>query len=459
MTAVSSTAARLRAPLLALLVFVTVLAVGAGHVVAKPTTTHHARHRAAPACAKAGHRSRARCRARTRKASHPSRRRTAVKTTKRATSAAPKKSQAPTRTTAAAPKKTPSPTRTTPAAPTTTPTKTTAGKPAGSTTPTLSVTTPLTTTPSDSSPQATPFAPTSVWNQALASDSPLDPQSATYVSNLLSQISSAGLWMNTYQYSTPVFTVPGNQPTVTVKLDTASSPQATLLRASWLQVPIPANARPAAGSDEHMVVYQPSTDTMWEFWKMTLQSDGWHAQWGGTMNNVSTNPGYFTSPGPSNWGATASSLPLLGGLIRPSELAAGHIDHAIALAIPNTQTQYFTWPAQRTDGNIYSTTAIPEGQRFRLDPSLDLSTIPMSPLVRMIAVAAQKYGMIVRDKSGSVTLYAEDTTAEGLPNPYYGSTGWFRGQSVNNLLAAFPWADLEALQDTMSCCWQKPYPG
>jgi hypothetical protein len=80
----------------------------------------------------------------------------------------------------------------------------------------------------------------------------------------------------------------------------------------------------------------------------------------------------------------------------------------------------------------------------------------MSPLVRMIAVAAQKYGMIVRDKSGSVTVYGEDTTAEGLPNPYYGSTGWFQGQSVNNLLAAFPWADLQAVSDTMSCCWQKP---
>ena len=304
-----------------------------------------------------------------------------------------------------------------------------------------------------------PFAPTSVWNQALPSDAALDPQSSTYVSGLLSQISSAGLWMNTYQYSTPVFTVSAGQPTVTVKLDTASSPQATALRASWLQVPIPADAEAASSSDEHMVVYQPSTDRMWEFWKMTLESDGWHAQWGGTMNSVSTNPGYFTSPGPSNWGATASSLPLLGGLIRPSELAAGHIDHAIALAIPNTRAQYFTWPAQRTDGNVYSTTAIPEGQRFRLDPNLALSTIPMSPLVRMIAVAAQKYGMILRDKSGSVTLYGEDTTAEGVPNPYYGSTAWFRGQSVSNLLAAFPWADLEALRDTMNCCWQKPYAG
>jgi hypothetical protein len=431
-----SVLARRRTLLLALLALLSVLAFGAGHAVAKPTAAHRAVRHAVKTCGKAGHRSR--CRTRKAKA---------------------KKAPARTRATAAKPKTTAAPTKTAPTKTAPAPTKTTAAKPAGSTSPTLTATTPLTTTAADSSPQATPFAPTSVWNQALPSYEPLDAQSTTYVSNLLSQISSAGLWMNTYQYSSPVFTVPAGQPTVAVKLDTPSSPQATLLRQSWQQVPIPPNAKAAAGSDEHMVVYQPSTDTMWEFWKMTLQGDGWHAQWGGTMNNVSTNPGYFTSPGPSNWGATASSLPLMGGLIRPSELAAGHIDHAIAIAIPNTRAQYFAWPAQRTDGNVYSTTAIPEGQRFRLDPNLDLSTIPMSPLVRMIAVAAQKYGMIVRDKSGSVTLYGEDTTAEGVTNPYFGATGWFRGQSVGTLLAAFPWVDLQAVPDTMSCCWQLPYPG
>ena len=103
-----------------------------------------------------------------------------------------------------------------------------------------------------------------------------------------------------------------------------------------------------------------------------------------------------------------------------------------------------------------STTAIPEGQRFRLDPSLNLSAISMSPLVRMIAVAAQKYGMIVRDKSGSVTVYGEDTSDEGLPDPYYGPNGWYQNQYVSNLLKAFPWSRLEALQDAMACCWQKP---
>jgi hypothetical protein len=434
MIAVPSPSARRRALLFALLALAAVMALGAGHAVAKTRTTQRARRHAGPGCAKTAHRSRSRSRARCRpkaaKPSHASARRKPTKTTKR---------------TATTPKKTSAPTHTTPQAPTTAPAST-----PSPVSPTAPVTTPI------ASPQATPFAPTSVWNQALSDDAALDSQSPAYVSDLLSQIASAGLWMNTYQYSTPVFTVPADQPNVIVKLDTASSPQATALRATWLQVPIPSNAKAAAGTDEHMVISQPSTDRMWEFWKMARQSDGWHAQWGGSMNNASTNPGYFTSPGPSNWGATATSLPLLGGLIRPAELASGHIDHAIAIAIPQTRAQYFTWPAQRTDGQVYSTTAIPEGQRFRLDPSLNLSAIPMSPMVRMIAVAAQKYGMIVRDKSGSVTLYGEDTSDEGLPNPYYGPSGWFQNRYVSTLLQAFPWSHLEALQDTMSCCWQKP---
>ena len=432
MTPVSSTITRVRTRLLTLaaLAALTGLAAAAP-AMATQAAAHVARHHAA----------------RHAKPKRPTKRRTVVKKIRARKPKAAKPSK-----TASAPKRT----VTRPVSATATPAQPIAAPSTTTTTPTLSTTAPLTATTA-SPAQPTIFSLTSVWNQPLADDAALDPQSSTYVSDLLSQVSSYGLWMNTYQYSTPVYTVPADQPTVSVKLDTSPSPQATALRASWQQqVPIPPNAKAAAGTDEHMVIYQPSTDRMWEFWKMTQQADGWHAQWGGSMDDVSTNPGYFTSPTPSNWGATATSLPLLGGLIRPSELAAGHIDHAIAMAIPNARAQYFTWPAQRTDGQVSSATAIPEGQRFRLDPTLDLGTIPMSPLVRMIAVAAQKYGMIVRDKSGSVTLYGEDTTAEGLPNPYYGSTGWFQGQYVNNLLKAFPWAHLEALQDTMSCCWQKP---
>lgn len=300
-------------------------------------------------------------------------------------------------------------------------------------------------------PQATPFAPTSVWNQALASNAPLDHNSQTYVSDLLQQVTQDGTWMNTYAYSSPIFTVPATQPTVTVALDSASSASATALAGTWLTVPLPASAKPASGGDAHMIIWQPSTDRLWEFWEMHQAADGWHAAWGGTINNVSSDPGYYT--GWTGWGAAATGLPLLGGLIRPSELAAGHIDHALSIGIPAAQAATFAWPAQRTDGYVWSSSAIPEGQRFRLDPTLDLKSIPMAPIVRMIAVAAQKYGIIVRDQAGAVTFYGEEVDAEGQADPYYGPSGYFQGQYISNLLKSFPWSHLEAMNDTLSCCW------
>jgi hypothetical protein len=306
-----------------------------------------------------------------------------------------------------------------------------------------------------SDPTATPFAPWSVWNLPLRADAQLDPQSTTYVAELLDQIHEYNLWINTGQYSTPVYTVPANQPTATVTLDpnnaNINNPGAPSLVRTWRSVPIPANAQPSADSQGDMVVYQPSTNHMWEFWKMNRQADGWHAAWGGTIAAISMNPGDY--PAHRYWGANGSGLPLLGGLIRPSELAAGQIDHAISLAIPHALARYMAWPALQTDGNTSSMTEIPEGQRFRLDPTLDLNTIPMAPIVRMMAVAAQKYGIIVTGQAGTVTFYAEDTDAEGLPNPYYGPDGYFENQYVNNLLAAFPWSHLEALKDTLGCCW------
>ena len=285
----------------------------------------------------------------------------------------------------------------------------------------------------------------------MAANAALAPQSSAYVADLLAQVASAGSWINTLSYSAPVFTVRRGQRTVIVKLDDTGNPAGPALQRSWIAVPVPANARPAAGTDANMIIWQPSTGHMWEFWEMEHEADGWHAQWGGTIDNVPSNPGYYTYQ--STWGATATSLPILGGLITTSELKAGHIDHAVAIAIPAARAAYFAWPAQRTDGYLWDQTAIPEGQRFRLDPHLNLRRVPMAPIIRMIAVAVQKYGMIVRDQAPTVAFYAEDTLAEGVADPYDGRSGYFEGKDVRTLLARFPWSRLEALKDNLSCCW------
>jgi hypothetical protein len=297
-------------------------------------------------------------------------------------------------------------------------------------------------------PTAAPrlFAPDSVWSAPLAPSAPLDPASGVLTNTLrktAAQNMSAGWgpWIATTETS-PLYTVPANQPTVTVRLDAGS--WATGLQQTFAAVPIPATATPAAGPDAHMTVWQPSTDTLWEFFKASKKADGWHASFGGAMRNVSESPGYFDAnswPGLSQpaWGATATSLPVIAGTMMISELRAGVIPHALAINIPWAKPRTYSFPAQRTDGASADPNAIPEGARFRIDPTVDLSRLTMPPMTRMIAVAAQRYGMIVRDQTGhAISFFAENPTGFGT-DPYVGPGGFYGGQDPTAVMRAFPW--------------------
>jgi hypothetical protein len=282
-----------------------------------------------------------------------------------------------------------------------------------------------------------------VWNAPLAAHAPLSPLSSTYVSELEQQVARYGPWINTTQYSVPVYTVRSNQPLVPVTLETRGGSADRLARDLREGVPIPADAEPAEGTDHHLVVWQPSRNTMWEFW-LAGQHDGvWHARWGGKMTGVSTDPGYYSHP--SDWGASATSLPLLGGLIRIGELRAGRIGHALAFAIPRAAATTFAFPAQRTDGSDHDPTAIPEGTRFRLNPRLDINALDLPRVTKIIALAAQRYGMILRDQSGAVAFYAEDP-APTRSEPYTGPHGLFQGEYPSQLLRDFPWSHLEVVR-------------
>jgi hypothetical protein len=152
------------------------------------------------------------------------------------------------------------------------------------------------------------------------------------------------------------------------------------------------------------------------------------------------------------WGATATSLPAAAGMITLQDIQQGHIDHAIALELPYPRASVWTWPAQRTDGTGTDPNAIPEGAQLRLDPNLNLAALHLPPLTMMIAQAAQKYGMIVRDQTHyAIGLFAENPIPLGT-NPYYTSsgtpsaTGPFGGQWPDTLLNSFPWNSLQVLK-------------
>jgi hypothetical protein len=297
------------------------------------------------------------------------------------------------------------------------------------------------------------FAPDSPWNATLSDSAALQPDSPGLVGELNRQVQTAGAWINSNEFSIPIYTVPADQPGTSVHIDNhhdmyTNPADAASLEAALEGIPIPPGAKPAAGTNRHMVIWQPSTDTMWELWQARNTFDGgistwrdntpgWHASWGAKITDVSSSSGVIPAP----FGATASGLAAVGGLITIDDLEAGRIDHALAMAIPNTARGRFVAPATRTDGAYVGEHAIPEGTRFRLPASLDTSKLGLSPLGEMIARAAQRYGIIVRDRAAAVVLYTEDPVPSG-------STVFRRvlaGQNPGRALLRFPWDKLEAL--------------
>jgi hypothetical protein len=132
------------------------------------------------------------------------------------------------------------------------------------------------------------------------------------------------------------------------------------------------------------------------------------------------------------------------------EMKSGRIDHALALNVASARAGVFAWPAQRTDG-VGPLTALPEGARLRLDPTLDLDQLHLPRLTRMIVRAAQRYGLVVRDQTGhALSLFAENPS-QFRGNPY---RRYFKGRTPPQLLANFPWDRLQLLE--MQLCTAAP---
>ena len=292
------------------------------------------------------------------------------------------------------------------------------------------------------------FGPTSFWYTPIPADAPLHPQSLDFVADFIRQKKTfyGTVSINLTAYASPVYVVPQDQPTVKVA-QWACFPQFGLDRSialQWSAVPIPTYAIPAAGSDSEMTVYQPSTDTIWEFWRMRRNGTQWEACWGGQFKNASQSDGRW----PGIYGTTATGLPFLGGQITAEELRRGEIRHAIGIALVETEAAaHFSWPAKRSDGYNPNKVPnrIPEGLRFRLDPKVNVDKLQMHPVGKTIARAAQKYGFVVWDKGGAITLRAQNPrsyTAAGLPDPY---PALFGKAQPYDILTGFPWDKLQFL--------------
>ncbi len=153
--------------------------------------------------------------------------------------------------------------------------------------------------------------------------------------------------------------------------------------------PIPASPEIEAGSDLHLLVLARDTCTLYELWSARRTAAGWAAGSGATWNLRSN------ALRPAGWtSADAAGLPILPGLVRYDEVAAGFIGHAIRFTAPRTRRAY-VYPARHFASSSVSAALPPMGTRLRLAASYDISKLP--PEARVIAQAMKTYGIILAD--------------------------------------------------------------
>lgn len=299
------------------------------------------------------------------------------------------------------------------------------------------------------------FAPDSIYSVDVSA-APLHPRSAAMSALLAKHV--AENWggtapLNVAKYGAGYAVADRDTPRVDVKFVDCQKKGATppgLYDGPkyFTQVPIPPDAVPAPGSDGHLAVFDPTQDKLWEFWIAAKDGSGsWQACWGGRIDDVRQAKGQFKAP----YGVGAAGLATAGYMVRLEEAQAARIEHAMGLVVMEAAVGH-SYPANRDDGTSANPAAVQEGMRLRLDPAVDVESLPMNALGKAVARAAQKYGFIVGDKGGAVAVMAEtgDRWQKRTGVNPWGSLGY--GGEAYLALRGFPWDRIQVIEKD----WGKP---
>jgi hypothetical protein len=238
------------------------------------------------------------------------------------------------------------------------------------------------------------FPADNIWNVPVDT-LPVDANSAAYVATLgagtgLHPDFGSGVWPpgSDSPIGIPWIDVPGSQTPVPVTFlyDDESDPG---------PYPIPPDAPieggPNATGDRHVLVVDRDACVLYELYRAFPENGGtaWNADSGAVFDLGSNDlrPDGWTS-------ADAAGLPILPGLVRYEEVAAGEIRHAIRFTAPETREAH-VWPARHDASDLTGSQYPPMGQRFRLRADFDVTGF--SPEVQVILRALKKYGMMLAD--------------------------------------------------------------
>ncbi len=238
------------------------------------------------------------------------------------------------------------------------------------------------------------FPADNIWNVPVDT-LPVHPRSADYIATIGAGVGlhadfGSGTW-NGQPIGIPFVTVPGDQTPVPVTFDYADESDPG-------PYPIPPDAPieggPASTGDRHVLVLDRDRCLLYETWDSWPQGDGsWHAGSGARfdLSSHALRPAGWTS-------ADAAGLPILPGLVRYEEVAAGVIPHAIRFTAAHTQ-RATVWPARHFASSSTDPAWPPMGQRFRLKAAFDVRPFP--PEVQVILNALKTYGLILADNGSN----------------------------------------------------------
>lgn len=274
----------------------------------------------------------------------------------------------------------------------------TAVTPTGTTPPTYL---PLVTKPGTPPPQIAGcdiFPADNIWNTPIDT-LPVHPNSSTLINTIganrgLHMDFGSGVWPpgSNSPIGIPFVVVPGSQPEVTV--DFIWWPEQSDPGPYPVPPDAPIEGGPDSDGDRHVLVLERDNCILYEMYAAYPQQDGsWEAGNGAVydLNSHALRPDGWTS-------ADAAGLPILPGLVRYDEVAAGEIRHAIRFTVPETRKAHW-WPARHDASDLTGAQYPPMGLRVRLRADFDISGY--SPHARVILQAMKTYGMILADNGSA----------------------------------------------------------
>ncbi len=156
--------------------------------------------------------------------------------------------------------------------------------------------------------------------------------------------------------------------------------------------PIPSNPNIEYGSDHHILIVDSDSCHLYEIYDASFENGQWRGGSGAIwdLRSDALRPADWTS-------ADAAGLPILPGLVRYDEIAAGQIDHALRFTAENTNG--YIWPARHLTSNDNAPNIPPMGARFRLKASYSLSGYP--PEMQVLLQAMKTYGIVLADNGSN----------------------------------------------------------